>query len=157
MKTQRITKSGAAIGSTVALLLISVLLAPSPALAGEGMIHHPNSKLVPTGVEPGASGHVRTSADWLYYPPVYLDGTVTGVCKGLTPAETYTITVTEGFTRALAGTVSAVASETGDFTFTCGVWSEVRWPDSNSFYIRVVDEAGRIVLEGAFHIHWNHY
>ncbi len=158
MKTQRITKSGAAIGSAVALLLISVLLTPSPALAKEGRVRDPNSKLVSTDVEPGASGHVRSSGDWLYYPPwLYLDGTVTGVCKGLTPGKTYTITVIQDWPRHLAGTVSAVASETGDLMFTCGVWSaDVPFPKMSLFYITVANDAGQIVLRGAVHFHWNH-
>ncbi len=158
MKTQRRTKRGAAIGSAVALLLISVLLAPSPALAKENWIQDPNSKLIPTGVEPAASGRTHASGEWsdLMLPwGFYFDGEVTGSCRGLTPSTTYTITVTEH--GALAGTVSAVASETGDFTFACGVWSEVPYPDWNIFSVQVANDAGQIVLVGAFHIQWHHY
>src|SRR5512135_1735989 len=105
MKTQRITKSGAAIGSAVALLLISVLLAPSPALARGSRGNDSNAKLVPTGVEPGASGQVHASGEWYAsYYGFYVDGTVRGTCKGLTPAKTYTITVIEGWQGSLAGT-----------------------------------------------------
>ncbi len=145
MKTQRITKSGAAIGSAVALLLISVLLAPSPALAGKD---NASVKLVPTDVEPGASGHAMAKGGFFteWFPPSW-NGTVAGSCRGLTPAKTYTIVIKDLYYN-LAGTVGAVASETGTFKVTCGFDSGY----SNWFDILVVDDAGQVVLGGRFAI-----
>ncbi len=156
MKTQRITKNGAAIGSAVALLLISVLLAPSPALARGSDVS--NAKLEPTGVEAGASGQVHVTGEWSSTIwGFYLDGTATVTCRGLTPAETYTLVVTEVHVGTPAGTGSAVASESGNFKVTCRVFTRMDYPPFNSFYIQVVNAGGQIVLEGAFHIPWNHF
>ena len=145
MRTQRIVKSGAAIGSAVALLLISVLLAPSPARAGKD---NASAKLFPTGVEPRASGQVLAKGECLSdWGRPYWTGTATGGCRGLTPAKTYTIVVIDLYKNP-AGTGAAVASQTGTLKFTCGFASAYcGW-----FNILVVDDAGQIVLEGRFDI-----
>jgi hypothetical protein len=155
MKTQGIIKSGAAMGSAVALLLISVLFAPSPALAANARPNGPTTKLEATGVEPSASGHVHGSGEWFDdYAGTYVIGTVTGVCNGLTPAKMYTIEVIEGWSGSSAGMGSAVASQRGDLKFTCGVAARVQFVFLHYFYIHVVNDAGQVVLEGVFQIHF---
>ena len=141
MKTQSIVKSGAAIGSAVALLLVSVLLAPSPALAGGH--GHRGGKLVPTGVEPGASGHATVHGEWLnVFPGPVFVGTATGACRDLTPGKTYTIVVGDWYYGGYE-VGSAAASESGGFTFTCEF--DVGMP---SFWIHIVNDAGQVVLYG---------
>ncbi len=142
MRTQRMVKSGATIGSAVALLLVSVLLAPSPALA-KGPRGYRGGKLVPTGVEPGASGHATVQGEWFdVFPGPTFVGTVTGACRDLTPGKTYTIVVGDSYYGGHE-VGSAVAGESGGFTFTClfGVFM-------HSFWIAIVNDAGQGVLYG---------
>ena len=127
MKSQSIIKSGAAIGGAVALLLISALLAPPPALAADGKINA-GCKLSATSLEPRASGQVKLTAftsDWFY------DLSVTVSCKGLTPGEHYYVYMEAGDARAGA---DGFASRTG--ALVLGSWLQASldpgWPSPTS-------------------------
>ncbi len=71
--------------SAMALVAVA-LFSPTPALAGGGI------KLVPTGIEPGASGRASWGKAHVIgvseYGITYL-ASVSVTCKGLTPGETY--------------------------------------------------------------------
>ena len=141
MKSQRIVKTGAAIGGAVVLLLISALLAPSPALAAGGKINA-SCKLSATSLEPRASGQVKLTAfnsDWVY------DLSVTVSCKGLTPGEHYYVYMEAGDARAGA---DGFASWTG--VLVLGSWLQPSldpgWPRP-ACHVSVYSDYG-LVLEG---------
>jgi hypothetical protein len=120
MKSQRIVKSGAATGGAVVLLLISALLAPSPALAATG-------KLLSTGVEPGASGQARVTNVSVVtgaWNPFY-EGTMTVTCKGLTPGQGYGIQADDGHRGG--GGASGVANARGELKVTFPVSLNKPW------------------------------
>jgi hypothetical protein len=110
MRTQNLVKSGLAMTSAVALLVISAL-SPSTALGSIG------GKLYST-IEPGASCQYQMSV-------TTYGGTVTISCKGLTPGGTYWLEVDEWVSIPLYGEHfmvpvlqgSAVASRTGSLKF----------------------------------------
>ena len=94
----------------VLFLIAAALLTGTPALAAGGL------KLVPTGVEPGASGQVWWSKAHIVgvseYGITYL-ASVSVTCRGLTPRETYYVylggwgPVGEPFIASKTGTGSA--------------------------------------------------
>ena len=141
MKSQSIIKGGAAIGGAVALLLISALWAPPPALAADGKINA-SCKLSATSLEPRASGHVKLTAftsDWFY------DLSVTVSCKGLTPGEHYYVYLEAGDGFA---SPDGFASRTG--ALVLGSWlqasSDPGWPRP-ACHVSVYSDYG-LVLEG---------
>jgi hypothetical protein len=125
MKTQRTVGSGAAIGSAVALLLISALLAPSTALAG-GRTASDTCKLSPTGVEPGASGQAKITGtvEPGYFGTYWISGAITVTCRGLTPGQEYWIEAEDGSGTGGGGT-SAVANERGQLSTVFPVWGRL--------------------------------
>ena len=142
MKSQRIAKNSAVIGGAVALLLISALLAASPALAGGGKISG-TCKLGTTGVEPQASGQAKMTAtlrfgDW--GQPFYSGG-VTVSCKGLTPGKHYYVDIEGDYWGAFA---DGFASGTGALVLQSGF--ESGYPFSGC-YVSVYSDAG-LVLRG---------
>ncbi len=120
MKSQSIVESGAAIGSAIALLLISALSAPSTALAATG-------KLLSTGVEPDASGQARVTnvsvvtGAW----NAFYEGTMTVTCKGLTPGQGYGIQADDGYRGG--GGASGVANASGELKVTFPVLLNKPW------------------------------
>ena len=148
MKKEKMIKSGAAIGGALALLVLSGLFAASPALARGGG----STKLLSTGVEPGASGQARmTDVSVEHYYPYpgsgfWITGTMTVTCRGLTPGQTYSISTVDPYSsgEGSAGGGGAVAQARGELKTAFAVFLY----NSNQVYICVVNQAGQIVLEG---------
>ncbi len=152
MKSQRIVRSGAAIGGAVALLLISALLAPSTALA-ERKPRPGSISLQATGLEPEASG----SATWAfqYNHPFPWGGyenymSVTVSCRGLTPGKQYHLELMYldpdpwNWRNSWAG--DGVASQNGKLQLAGGF----EFQFANMFYATYVSisSADGVVLEG---------
>ncbi len=94
MTTQRTLKGGTAIGTAIAWLLASALLAPPTALARGTSV---TGKLYPTGVEPHASGQMKASLSMFTGASGGYMANVTVSCKGLTPGQAYAISSTDGY------------------------------------------------------------
>jgi hypothetical protein len=136
MKSQNIVKGGAAIGGAVALLLISVLFAPSTALAGGGIF---TGKLNPTGVEAGASGQVKLtvvsaeSSGGL----CFITGAMTVTCRGLTPGQAYGISGGEGGAGFVANAKGELRVQfTGGFILSL---------NGNGFFVAVWGPGGTVL------------
>ncbi len=147
MKTQRIVKSGAAIGGAVALLLISALFAPSPALAGSAMIKD-SCRLIASDLERHASGQARLTgtiyAGWGNYS---YSASVTVSCKGLTPGKGYYLEIGDAYGYSTWD--YGVASPTGGLVLVGG--SEGVFP--SFIYVSVYSDAGQ-VLGGSLSAVW---
>jgi hypothetical protein len=140
MKNQSIVKSGAVIGGAIALLLVSAILAASPALAGRGV----GCSLYPTGVEPRASGQATFGVQ--VYSDHYGNRTYTGTmfvtCKGLTPGQAYRIQT--DVDPQYGGVGGGVADKRGVLSVAVGF----QWYNTFAHYVTVMNAAGQIVLQG---------